>query len=100
MQHEIKYKKELARILTDIRKDADMHMFLIDLLTESEYKELATRWQIVKRLARHIPQREIAEELEIGIATVTRGSKEFHQKKSGFVQIIKKYIPTLFSYET
>lgn len=99
MQQEMKYKKELAHVLTAIKKDADMHDFLMDLFTEGEYKEFAMRWQVVKRLAKHIPQRDIAEELEIGIGTVTRGSKEFHQEKSGFVHIIKKYFPTLLSYE-
>ncbi len=99
MKQEEKYKKELSRVLTSIQQNADMDAFLTDLFTEGEYREFAMRWQVVKRLAKHMPQRSIAEELDIGIGTVTRGSKEFQQKKSGFVHIIKKYFPTLLSYE-
>jgi len=51
---------------------------------------MATRWQIVKRLAKGEPQRTISRDLKIGIATVTRGSRALSDKKGGFALMLKK----------
>jgi Trp operon repressor len=48
------------------------------------------RWQIVKQLACGTPQREIAKNLHVSIATITRGSRELLNKKGGFQQVMKK----------
>jgi TrpR family trp operon transcriptional repressor len=53
--------------------------FLIGLTSEKERNELAQRVEIVKRLLAGEPQAKIANELGVGIATVTRGSKELAQ---------------------
>ncbi len=87
------YKKELNTIL---RKTAGaggtlLHEFLTDILTDGEYAEIARRWQIVKMLEAGHPQREIAEELGVGVATVTRGAKELSNKKGGFRKVITKF---------
>ena len=50
--------------------------FLIGLTTASERSELIQRVEIVKRLIAGQPQHTIASDLGVGIATVTRGSKE------------------------
>lgn len=60
------------------------------ILTKKELEEVTTRWQIVKKLAQGVSQRVIAKDLGIGIATVTRGSHEYANKKSGLASIIKK----------
>ncbi len=44
--------------------------------TPNERKELLRRVEIVKRLIAGEPQAKIAQDLGVGIATVTRGSKE------------------------
>lgn len=85
------YKRDLANVLTKIQNLTVMEKFLTDLLTPGEYEELATRWQIVKRLHHGIPQREIAEDLGVGIATVTRGSHEMQNKAGGFKQVLNEF---------
>lgn len=46
------------------------------LFTEGEREELARRIQIIHLLAEGTSQREVAKQLGVGIATVTRGAKE------------------------
>ncbi|TSD02787.1 MAG: TrpR family transcriptional regulator, trp operon repressor, partial [Parcubacteria group bacterium Greene0714_36] len=77
------YEQELNALLAKIgafdRKL--LRDFLLDLLTPAEYKELALRWQIVKMLHQGISQRRIAKNLGVGIATVSRGSRELLDPK-------------------
>lgn len=93
MHEEETTKKELAGILAAIDRPAEMELFLRDLLTPQEFCELATRWQIIKRLVRGSTQRDIAEELNVGIATVTRGSLALQQTAAGFWRVLKKLYP-------
>jgi TrpR family trp operon transcriptional repressor len=53
--------------------------FLIGITTPKERQEFAQRLEIVKRLAAGEAQKKIAGELGVGVATVTRGSKELSQ---------------------
>jgi len=50
--------------------------FLVGITTDNERKELLQRVEIVRRLLAGEPQLKIARELGVGVATVTRGSKE------------------------
>uniref|UniRef100_UPI002FD991AE Trp family transcriptional regulator n=1 Tax=Psychrobacter sp. TaxID=56811 RepID=UPI002FD991AE len=45
------------------------------LLTDKEQQEIANRIRIFDLLERGITQREISEQLGVGIATVSRGAK-------------------------
>ncbi len=56
-----------------------MQDFLLGILTPKELEEIPTRLQIVKMLKAGIAQHTIAEKLNVGIATVTRGSKELQK---------------------
>lgn len=67
---------ELIDLLLSINNKEDMKDFLLGILTPKELQEIPTRLQIVKRLKKGISQHKVAEELGVGIATVTRGSKE------------------------
>jgi TrpR family trp operon transcriptional repressor len=49
------------------------------LLTDKEQNEIANRIQIFALLQQGLPQREIAESLGVGIATVSRGAKAYNQ---------------------
>lgn len=51
------------------------------LLTPSEIRSISMRLEIAKQLQAGIPQREIAKRLGVGIATVTRGSRELKAGK-------------------
>lgn len=67
---------ELIELLLSIRTKEDMENFLLGILTPKELEEIPTRLSIVKMLKKGFPQRKIAEELRVGVATVTRGSRE------------------------
>ncbi len=62
-----------------------MKNFLEGILTEKELEEVSTRLQIVKLLKEGIPQHQIAEKLRLGVATVTRGSKELQRGNFKYV---------------
>lgn len=67
-------------IIRQIRGDeALLEDFLVGLTTDKERRELAQRLAIVKRLRTGEPQAKIASDLGVGVATVTRGSKELAQ---------------------
>jgi len=64
----------------------DMVEALEALLTPYEQDEVVHRLQIFALLVQGVPQREVAKQLGVGIATVTRGSKalqagKFHPEK-------------------
>jgi TrpR family trp operon transcriptional repressor len=84
------YAWELMSILQQISGNKQLlREFLIDLLTPTEYQEIMTRWQIVKQLYKGVPQRKIAKNLNVSIATITRGSRELRDKKGGFAKALK-----------
>lgn len=85
------YKRELAKILANIKDEKAMVDFLDDLLTSAEVEELPKRLQIIKQLSRGVSQREVAKNLGVGIATVTRGAKELKNKKGGFRKVLSKF---------
>ncbi len=87
-----KYTRELIEVFQKASEDKKLlDSFLIDVLTPREYEEMCLRWQIIKQLYRGIPQRKIAENLGVGIATITRGSRELRDKNGGFNQVLEKH---------
>ncbi len=85
-----KYTDELLEIVQKSAKNKHfLDEFLKDLLTPREYDALVLRWQIVKLLAEGLTQREITEQLHIGIATVTRGSRELHDEQGAFMKLLQ-----------
>jgi TrpR family trp operon transcriptional repressor len=67
---------ELVKAFQSQKSEAQMMDFLKGILTPSELAELSTRLQIVKMIKKGLPHQEIARRLEVGVATVTRGSRE------------------------
>jgi TrpR family trp operon transcriptional repressor len=59
----------------------EMEEALRRLLTASEMLDVANRLQILEMLKEGVPQRQIAEKLGVGIATVTRGSNAMKLRK-------------------
>jgi len=57
-------------------------------LTPAELDEISRRLQIVKMLKKGIPQRIIAKNLNVAIATIGRGARELKYGKAGFKNII------------
>lgn len=70
-----------------IRDKKVLEDFLFGVTTDKERAELVQRVEIVKLLIAGEPQQKIANELGVGIATVTRGSKELSQ---GRFKVLRK----------
>ena len=84
------YKKEIVEVLSRVgEKKALMRDFIEDLLTPHEFENIGFRWQIIKRLAKGEAHDKIAEELKLGVSTVTRGSREMRNKQGGFHKVLK-----------
>lgn len=69
---------ELIEAFLKNKTSGEMLEFLKGILTPRELEEMTTRLQIVKLLKQGLPHQEIARRLEVGVATVTRGSRELH----------------------
>ena len=67
---------ELVEAFLKNNSASEMLDFLKGILTPREIDELSTRLQIVKLLKKGLPHQEIARRLGVGVATVTRGSRE------------------------
>lgn len=70
----------LAKVLSVIGTPDEVHLFLKELLTPSEIRDITLRWKLLELLADGVPQRKIAEELQISLCKITRGSKIMKQK--------------------
>lgn len=68
--------KQFVMQLCSYSDKKSLESFLGAILTPKEKMELGKRLQIIKMLKKGLPQREIAEKLGVGLATVTRGSRE------------------------
>lgn len=85
---EKKYISELAKIIAEIHDPKLAEGFLKDLFTPKELDEISRRIQIVKMLGEGVPQREIAQRLNVSIGTVSRGSKEIQYGSGGFQTLL------------
>ena len=84
------YKKEIIEILYKISKDKVLlNDFVKEILTPKEFENIGVRWQIVKKLAKGEKHEYIASDLKLGVATVTRGSREMRNKQGGFQRTLK-----------
>ena len=70
-----KLLKDFVSFMHEMDNPAQVQRFLEAILTPQELRELPRRLEIVKLLHQGMPQREIAQSLGLGIATVTRGSR-------------------------
>ena len=67
--------RSLLNYLANCSDSTDIEMLLNALLTDKEQFEIANRIRIFDLLERGVTQREISEQLGVGIATVSRGAK-------------------------
>lgn len=73
--------KDLVQFLTEAGDDVVLEKRLKALLTPKEINEMQHRLQILSLLEQGVPQRDIAKQLGVGIATVTRGSRALKELK-------------------
>lgn len=84
-----KYDSELLEFFCHIDDKFTMSEILSNMLTPQERSELAIRLQVFKRLLSGENQRSIAKDLGVGIATVTRGSRELKYGKPGIKKVLE-----------
>lgn len=78
---------DVVTLVCSIRDKQMLEDFLYGVTTDKERAEIAARIEIVKRLIDGQPQQKIAADLGVGVATVTRGSKELSQ---GRFKVLRK----------
>jgi len=81
MDATVKYISHLVNHLLAQETAEQMEEALRELLTSNELLDVANRLQIFEMLEQGVPQRQIAEKLGVGIATVTRGSNAMKTRK-------------------
>lgn len=74
-----KHLSELIKSILKLKNQDEVFYFLKWILTPKELKQLPARLQIVKMLKAKVPQRQIAKKLGVGIATITRGTRELQK---------------------
>jgi len=77
--------KELLKLITKQKTEEDLKNLLQDLCSEKELDQIQTRIKIIRMLKQGKPQHEIAKELKIGVATVTRGAKMLKEGRFEYV---------------
>ena len=80
-----KYLKNLTKQLLSLKTEAEMENFLRALLTPQELEHIPKRLELIRLLKQGLPQHDIAKKLAMGVATVTRGSREL--KKNNFKNV-------------
>ena len=87
--------KLFSKLLTETNDVVTMTLLLKALFTSKELKELDNRLSIFQMLLKGKKQREISEELGVGIATVTRGAQAYENEElfkieSNIINTLKK----------
>ncbi len=80
----------IADVLASITSPAEMSRFLEELLTPGEVRDITLRWRLLELLAGGKPQRKIAEELQISLCKITRGSRILKQKGAVTAKVLAK----------
>ncbi len=73
---------DIGTVLCGISDPVQMREFLAEMLTPSECRDLALRWELMRRLKKGVPQRKIATELGISLCKITRGARILKQDHS------------------
>ena len=84
-------EENLLELATALAKTNDANLikdFLHCLLSPAEIADIATRWALVKALAKKTPQREIAKTLGISLCKITRGSREMKNPNKAFQKML------------
>ena len=80
---------ELARFVLAASTVEELAHVLKAVLTPAEIESIAQRLSILDGISTGVAQREIAETLRVGIATVTRGSRVWQENR----ECLGRYFP-------
>ena len=75
---------ELSEALVRLSTPEQVRRFIEEVWTDSECRDVARRWHLMKLLAVGVPQREIARRLRLSLCKITRGSKYIKDETSLF----------------
>lgn len=90
---------DLINAFKSINSSDESALFLQDILTASEIKNLAVRLRIAKMLLNNEKHRDISKDLKVSIATVTKVNTWLNNKGDGFKKIISR-LPTKYDIPT
>jgi len=79
---------EVVQVFASIGEGAVMRKLFEELFTDSERKDVALRWELMKMIQADVPQREIAAELGISLCKITRGSRVLREPGSVAASIL------------
>lgn len=85
MKEKTRLFNQLRDLFVSIKSENEMENLLLGILTPQEVDALSARLEIIKLLKKGMPQKQIAEKLAVGIATVTRGSREIKRGRFKYV---------------
>ena len=71
-----------VKALSLIKGDTEMHLFLQEILTEAELRDIGLRWELMRQLKAGQTQRSIAKVLGVSLCKVTRGNKILKNESS------------------
>lgn len=74
--------ERFCQVLCSLSSSDEVQVFLQELLTVNERRDIALRWHLLELLDAGVPQRKIAEMLGISLCKITRGSKILRDEKS------------------
>lgn len=87
------HRQHFVRLLIQSIKDDRFEQFFQLIFTPDERDSLATRTQIIEALLRgELSQRQLKEQLGVGIATITRGSNELKSAPESFVAWLRQQL--------
>ncbi|WP_457641135.1 YerC/YecD family TrpR-related protein [Persephonella sp.] len=85
-----KKEKELFRAILALKDEKEAAKFFRDLLTISEIKEFANRFQIAKRVFKGEPYAKIAKDLGVSTTTVSRVAFWLKQGMGGYRLVLER----------
>ncbi|MFT3742109.1 MAG: trp operon repressor [Gammaproteobacteria bacterium] len=82
--------KSFLKLCLAIQEERTLALFLELMLTPEEKQNLATRYLIIQALLKEEQtQREIAKDLNVSIAKITRGSNELKKLDKRLLELLK-----------
>lgn len=82
--------KELSKLFSKIKTEAEWKKFLEDFFSPSELLQFEERWLIAAKLLDGSTQRHVAESLGVSISKVTRGAQVLKFGQGSFQNLKKK----------
>lgn len=80
----------LITALLLLQSDAEARDFLRDLLTESELKEMANRWEAAQLLSNNTPYSVIRERTGLSSRTIARIARWLRNGRGGYRRMIRR----------